>query len=48
MSAVHAVGIDLGTTYSCLSYLTREGQPVTLPNAEGELATPSVVLFDGE
>ncbi len=48
MSAVHAVGIDLGTTYSCLSHLTSQGQPVTLPNAEGELSTPSVVLFDGE
>lgn len=44
--AVHAVGIDLGTTYSCLAYLNPEGKPVTLPNAEGELATPSVVLFD--
>ncbi|MGD9858282.1 MAG: Hsp70 family protein, partial [Planctomycetaceae bacterium] len=48
MSAVHAIGIDLGTTYSCLSHLTPQGQPVTLPNALGELATPSVVLFDGE
>lgn len=47
MSAVHAVGIDLGTTYSCLSHLTPQGQPVTLPNSLGELATPSVVLFDG-
>ncbi len=44
----HAVGIDLGTTYSCLSYLTPQGEPVTLPNPAGELATPSVVLFDGE
>jgi len=41
------VGIDLGTTYSSLAYLTPQGQPVTLPNAEGELATPSAVLFDG-
>ncbi len=48
MSGVHAVGIDLGTTYSCLSYLTRQGEPVTLPNAEGELSTPSVVFFDGD
>ena len=45
---MHAVGIDLGTTYSCLSYLTPKGEPVTLPNSEGELATPSVVLFDGD
>src|SRR5688572_8920775 len=43
----HAVGIDLGTTYSCISYLNPQGEPVTLPNAEGEFCTPSVVLFDG-
>ncbi|MBX3436844.1 MAG: Hsp70 family protein [Planctomycetaceae bacterium] len=48
MSALQAVGIDLGTTYSCLSHLTPQGQPVTLANAQGELATPSVVLFDGQ
>ncbi len=45
--SVIPVGIDLGTTYSSLSYLTAQGQPVTLPNDEGELATPSVVFFDG-
>lgn len=44
----HPVGIDLGTTYSCLSTLTPEGRPLTLPNTEGELATPSVVFFDGQ
>ena len=41
----HAVGIDLGTTYSCLAYLNEHGEPVTLANQEGELATPSVVFF---
>lgn len=46
MQATHAVGIDLGTTYSCISYLNEHGEPVTLPNQEGELATPSAVLFD--
>ncbi|HVJ68402.1 MAG TPA: Hsp70 family protein, partial [Caulifigura sp.] len=45
---VFAVGIDLGTTYSCLSYLTPQGQPVACPNEEGEMTTPSVVLFDGD
>ena len=44
----HSVGIDLGTTYSCISYLSPQGQPITLPNEEGELTTPSVVLIDGE
>lgn len=47
-SGTHAIGIDLGTTYSCLSYLTPAGQPQTLPNLEGELSTPSVVFFDGD
>lgn len=46
-TTTHAVGIDLGTTYSCISYLNEHGKPVTLTNQEGELATPSVVLFDG-
>ena len=44
----HAIGIDLGTTYSCISYLTPQGAPVTLENDDGELSTPSVVLFDGD
>lgn len=48
MAGIHAVGIDLGTTYSCISHLTPQGQPTTLPNGEGELSTPSVVLFDGD
>jgi molecular chaperone DnaK len=46
MQTTHAVGIDLGTTYSSIAYLNEHGEPVTLANAAGELATPSVVLFD--
>ena len=45
---VHPIGIDLGTTYSCVSQLTSSGQPVAVPNTEGELSTPSIVLFDGD
>lgn len=48
MLPTHAVGIDLGTTYSCISYLNEHGEPVTLANKAGELSTPSVVLFDGD
>ena len=48
MLKTHAVGIDLGTTYSCLSYLNEHGEPVSLPNQEGELTTPSIVMFDGK
>lgn len=48
MKQIHAVGIDLGTTYSCIAWLDEHGHPVTIPNQEGELSTPSVVFFDGE
>ena len=40
------VGIDLGTTYSAVAHLDDTGRPITLVNAEGDLLTPSVVLFD--
>ena len=39
-------GIDLGTTYSCISYIDASGKPVVLKNAEGDLTTPSVVFFE--
>jgi molecular chaperone DnaK len=48
MKQTHAVGIDLGTTYSCIASLNEHGQPVTIPNQEGELSTPSAVFFDGD
>ena len=40
------VGIDLGTTYSLVAHLDASGRPCTVPNAAGDLLTPSVVLFD--
>ncbi len=46
MKKTQAVGIDLGTTYSSLAVLNTHGQPVTIPNADGELSTPSVVYFE--
>ncbi|GII80123.1 chaperone protein DnaK [Sphaerisporangium rufum] len=39
-----AVGIDLGTTNSVIA-TTEGGQPVVIPNAEGQRTTPSVVAF---
>jgi hypothetical protein len=41
-----AVGIDLGTTYSVVAHLDPHGRPVSIPNAVGEIITPSTVLFD--
>ena len=40
------VGIDLGTTFSVVAHLDARGRPATLPNAEGDYTTPSVVFFD--
>jgi molecular chaperone DnaK len=49
MASEKVLGIDLGTTYSCMSIM-EAGKPIVIPNAEGGRTTASVVAFtkDGE
>jgi molecular chaperone DnaK len=38
-------GIDLGTTYSCISRVDEFGHPAVVNNRDGDPVTPSVVMF---
>ena len=43
-----AVGIHLGGNFASISWLNEHSQPVTIPNQEGALSTPTAVYFDGD
>lgn len=47
MAKEKVLGIDLGTTYSCMSIM-EAGKPIVIPNAEGGRTTASVVAFTKE
>jgi molecular chaperone DnaK len=46
MSQHPPIGIDLGTTFSAIAYVDKEGRPVSIDNSIGEFLTPSCILFE--
>ena len=46
MSERPVLGIDLGTTYSCVAQLDDTGRVSVLPNSDGDATTPSVVYYE--
>jgi len=42
------IGIDLGTTYSAMAYISKDNRPEIIPNAEGARTTPSAVMFEDD
>jgi len=45
MKFMSLIGIDLGTTFCAVATLDDRGRPVTLPNRDGEILTPSAVYL---
>ena len=46
MSSSPLIGIDLGTTYSCIAVF-RKGKVEVIPDQDGYKKMPSMVAFDG-
>jgi molecular chaperone DnaK len=47
-SDLKVFGIDLGTTYSAISYVDETGRPTVCRNTDSSETTPSVVFFENE
>ena len=47
MAKEKVLGIDMGTTFSCMSIM-EAGKPIVIPNAEGGRTTASIVAFTKE
>jgi molecular chaperone DnaK (HSP70) len=43
---VTTIGIDLGTTFSCVATIDEHGKPIVLKNEDGNSITPSVIAFE--
>ena len=42
------IGIDLGTTFSCVAFIDDDGTPHVISNTDNMESTPSVIWFDGK
>ena len=42
------IGIDLGTTFCCVSYIDDDGKQQIIKNSDGKDTTPSVICYDGK
>lgn len=47
-NSIPTIGIDLGTTFCCVSYINQEGKPEVITDNRGRITTPSVIWFDGK